>query len=376
MNKYQNCETVPSTTKHTFCLTGSNAEQYYGHTVVVWCTFALPCDELQRLGGTDNHNHDNIVREKLYQPLGFCLTTTNKYHLHNLNYLYSKIQEHENDLHTLIASYHCSQEEDQGNGSVELTMGICEKIIYEWSKNVTDEVLNRNNLAELKSQCYKDLPLLFKKSFPSNNTPHQESDMQNSTKDKLNLGNENNGKNMYTKNLYNRKSRQNNVGELNRRVPNQVDIDMSHAFKCLEPKNILRIFRAILNNEQIIFFSNDLHLLFTVCEKFIALIYPFKYVTSYIPVLPLDVAQAEEGDFFNNNFSSFLFGVEKTLLTRCGRLSDNIVQVDLDTNAVWGGRNECQESPQLPFRLAIKLFIVSSSLLSRPFRHHLSLDNC
>eukprot|EP00943_MAST-04B_sp_MAST-4B-sp1_P006246 g6246.t1 len=342
LNKYQNCETIPNTTKHSFCLTGPNAEQYYGHTVVVWCTFTLPCDELHMSG------NDNSVREKLYQPIGFCLTTTNKYHLHNLNYLYSKIQEHEHDLHT---------RKERGNGTIETNMGICEKSIYEWSKNVTDEVLNRNNLARLKSQCFKDLPLLFKDSFPSKNTMHQESDVQHSTKEKHNTGNKKNGNNERTKKTYNHARRQNSIGELNRHMPNQVDIDMSHAFKCLEPKNILRIFRAILNNEQIILFSNDLHLLFPICETFLALIYPFKYATAYIPVLPLDVAQAEEGDFFNNNFSSFLFGVEKTLLTRCGRLSDNIVQVDLDTNAVWGGRNEYQESPKLPFRLAIKLFI-------------------
>ena len=42
------------------------------------------------------------------------------------------------------------------------------------------------------------------------------------------------------------------VNNQRQKIPNPVDIDMSYVFQKLEPANIIRVFRAILNNEQIL----------------------------------------------------------------------------------------------------------------------------
>ena len=362
---------------HTFSLTGPNAEQYYGHVVIKWCLFALPSTLLSALNEAEK-NGDRMAKQggTLWQPLAFCLTTANKYHSHNLNYLYSKIYDYEHELDTNIACYYKNNSSDQ----TMLNMQICEKIMYDWVIKVTTEALSTNNLATFQNKCEHDLPFLHEKSFPlkttkskssttstnNNNNNDDDDNNKNSNGSDNDDGDNNNNndhdndtndkhdttnnkkkntkiKNKYTKYLYNNSIKKNYNNNQRQKIPNPVDIDMSYVFQKLEPANIIRVFRAILNNEQILIFSTELHLLFPICETFLALIYPFKYVTSYIPILPIDIAQVEEGDFFNNNFNSFLFGVEKTVLTRCSRLSDSIVQVDLDTNTVWGGRNECED---------------------------------
>ena len=205
----------------------------------------------------------------------------------------------------------------------------------DWAMTVSEDIMGHESLSKLRAKCVEDLPNLCRDMKTAKKQERRTRQIHNKA----------------TRGLYKRKNPHHKPLAVE-----PVDLDMSHLFKCLEPIHILRVIRAILNNEQILLFSANIHILFPVCETLLALIYPFKLATPYIPILPIDIAQAEEGGFFNNNFSSFMFGLEKSVLTRCGRLSDSIVQVDLDTNAVWGGSNKCTESPELPFDLTLKLF--------------------
>ena len=269
-------------------------------------------------------NLDAGMRHPLFQPVGFCFTSTNKYHLHNLNYLCAKVRAHKDGLKSKLPK-----------AGAEDDAALTKNAVLDWAMKVSGDIMGYESLSKLWAKCVEDLPNISR-------------GMKTAEKQERRTGQ---FRNKLTKGLYKRKTPNRTLF-----APDPVDLDMSHLFKSLEPVHILRVIRAILNNEQILLFSANIHILFPVCETLLALIYPFKMVTPYIPILPIDIAQAEEGGFFNNNFSSFMFGLEKSVLTRCGRLSDSIVQVDLDTNAVWGGSNKCTESPDLPFDLTLKLF--------------------
>ena len=148
-----------------------------------------------------------------------------------------------------------------------------------------------NNLATFQNKCEHDLPFLHEKSFPlkttksksststNNNNNNDDDDNNNNSNGSDNDDGDNNNndhdddtndkhdttnnkkkntkiKNKYTKYLYNNSIKKNYNNNQRQKIPNPVDIDMSYVFQKLEPANIIRVFRAILNNEQILIFTS------------------------------------------------------------------------------------------------------------------------
>jgi hypothetical protein len=57
-------------------------------------------------------------------------------------------------------------------------------------------------------------------------------------------------------------------------------------FDCLEVSVIIKLWYSLLSEKHIIILANQNHLLFSICEGMLSLIFPFKWLHTYIPVLP------------------------------------------------------------------------------------------
>ena len=57
-------------------------------------------------------------------------------------------------------------------------------------------------------------------------------------------------------------------------------------FDCLEISTIIKLWCSLLCEKHIILLGNQAYLLFAVCESLLSLIFPFKWLHTYIPILP------------------------------------------------------------------------------------------
>jgi len=89
-----------------------------------------------------------------------------------------------------------------------------------------------------------------------------------------------------------------------------VDVDHSLLFKALCPRNILRVMRAFMNDQKLLFLSNDVTYLVQMIECFLSLLYPFdgRHLGVYMPVVPKNVALQSDGVLFQMPFQ-FLMGM-------------------------------------------------------------------
>ena len=59
-------------------------------------------------------------------------------------------------------------------------------------------------------------------------------------------------------------------------------------FNALEVSTIIKLWISILTEKHIILLANQNYLLFSICEALISLIFPFRWLHTYIPVLPIN----------------------------------------------------------------------------------------
>lgn len=65
-----------------------------------------------------------------------------------------------------------------------------------------------------------------------------------------------------------------------------VDLDVSALILTLNPRKLLQVLSAILTEQPIMFFSSHYSTLVTIVECILTLIYPFKWLHVYIPIVP------------------------------------------------------------------------------------------
>ena len=76
-----------------------------------------------------------------------------------------------------------------------------------------------------------------------------------------------------------------------------IDVQLKLLFQCLCPRNILRILRAFMNDQKLLFLSEKVDDLVQIIEGFISLLYPFdsRHLGLYMPVVPHNVAVQSDG---------------------------------------------------------------------------------
>jgi hypothetical protein len=96
------------------------------------------------------------------------------------------------------------------------------------------------------------------------------------------------------------------------------------------PENILYIYHMMVLGQQILFIDNDQSVLAKVSQAFMAILYPFKWVCAYIPVLGEDTVK------FLQAMMPFIMGIEYNLLNTAKSYitEDNIFIVYIDQNHI------------------------------------------
>jgi hypothetical protein len=125
-----------------------------------------------------------------------------------------------------------------------------------------------------------------------------------------------------------------------------LDVDLSLLFRALCPRNVLRVLRAFMNDQKLLFLSNDISVLFPIIEGFLGLMYPFEggeHLGVYMPIIPKLVAMQNDGIYFNMPFQ-FVMGMDKSVLRYVEDcVPDDVVRIDLGSNTVWQGSADNNE---------------------------------
>lgn len=84
---------------------------------------------------------------------------------------------------------------------------------------------------------------------------------------------------------------------------------MTMLFDCFDINLIVKIFTLLLNEQKILFVSNDYNKLTKVSDCFISLLYPLKWSYTYIPVLTTGMIK------YLQSFIPFIMGMDETMLS-------------------------------------------------------------
>eukprot|EP00941_MAST-03F_sp_MAST-3F-sp1_P003042 g3042.t1 len=111
----------------------------------------------------------------------------------------------------------------------------------------------------------------------------------------------------------------------------EMDVSLVPLLLCLSAKNIIALLTAMLCEEKIVMFSQDCKKLVDVQEALIALLYPFEWAVTYIPVFPLDLLEQVP---LSTPFP-LLIGIPATLaLASSLDVPSDAMLVDLDSNFI------------------------------------------
>ena len=133
-----------------------------------------------------------------------------------------------------------------------------------------------------------------------------------------------------------------------------MDIDLGVLFRNLCPRNVLRVLRAVLMDQKMVFITDNVEDLLPTIEAISGLLYPFDCHTIpfYSPVVPIAIVR--DGNIFQMPFQ-FVMGMEKRALKYVdGYIEPDVCRVDLVSNTVWQGNDE--DYPPLPTNLMLKLY--------------------
>ena len=67
--------------------------------------------------------------------------------------------------------------------------------------------------------------------------------------------------------------------------------------QCLDPNHLLQVFFQLLLEENVLFISSSSTYLTATAEAFCSLLYPFKWISPYIPLLPRLIGEELFADF-------------------------------------------------------------------------------
>ncbi|KAL1881981.1 hypothetical protein VTK73DRAFT_3310 [Phialemonium thermophilum] len=120
--------------------------------------------------------------------------------------------------------------------------------------------------------------------------------------------------------LYARKEAQNEL-------PGSRNTDIYALFRCLSLDNIVTLFEHALAESRIIFLSSHAAMLHLACHALVSLLYPFKWASIFIPILPARLLSALEAP------CPYIVGVERRY-EHIDLPEDDYVLVDLDKDSI------------------------------------------
>lgn len=120
--------------------------------------------------------------------------------------------------------------------------------------------------------------------------------------------------------LYSRKEGSNEL-------PGSRTIDLYALFRCLSLENVVALFEYAMSESRIIFLSSHTSMLHLACHALANLLYPFKWASIFIPILPARLISALEAP------CPYIVGVERRY-ERIELPEDDYVLVDLDQDTI------------------------------------------
>ncbi|ROT43411.1 DENN domain-containing protein [Sodiomyces alkalinus F11] len=110
-------------------------------------------------------------------------------------------------------------------------------------------------------------------------------------------------------------------------IPGTRTIDLYALFRCLSLDNMMTLFEAALAESRIIFLSSHTGMLHLACHALVTLLYPLKWASIFIPVLPARLLSALEAP------CPYIIGIERRY-ERIELPDDDYVLVDLDKDTI------------------------------------------
>ena len=110
-------------------------------------------------------------------------------------------------------------------------------------------------------------------------------------------------------------------------LPGTRNIDIYALFRCLSLENIVSLFEHAMSEARIIFLSSHTGMLHLACHALASLLYPLKWASIFIPVLPARLLSALEAP------CPYIVGIERRY-ERIELPEDDYVLVDLDKDSV------------------------------------------
>ncbi|KAG6098725.1 hypothetical protein E4U30_007605 [Claviceps sp. LM220 group G6] len=110
-------------------------------------------------------------------------------------------------------------------------------------------------------------------------------------------------------------------------LPGSRTIDLYALFRCLSLENVVALFEYAMSESRIIFLSSHTSMLHLACHALANLLYPLKWASIFIPVLPARLISALEAP------CPYIVGVERRY-ERIDLPDDDYVLVDLDKDTI------------------------------------------
>lgn len=139
-------------------------------------------------------------------------------------------------------------------------------------------------------------------------------------------------------------------------LPGSRTVDIYALFRCLSLENIVTLFEFAMSESRIIFLSSHTAMLHLACHALTNLLYPLKWASVFIPVLPVRLLSALEAP------CPYIVGVERRY-ENVDLPDDDYVLVDLDQDTI----DSTSQPVRLPRQHRRKLI----SLLQAAAPHHL-----
>ncbi|KKF93493.1 DENN domain-containing protein [Ceratocystis platani] len=110
-------------------------------------------------------------------------------------------------------------------------------------------------------------------------------------------------------------------------IPGSRTIDIYSLFRSLSLENVVALFEYALAESRIIFLSSHTSMLHLACHALVSLLYPFKWASVFIPVLPARLLSVLEAP------CPYIVGIERRY-ERIDLPDDDYVLVDLDKDTI------------------------------------------
>eukprot|EP00698_Gefionella_okellyi_P025339 TRINITY_DN9241_c0_g1_i1.p1 TRINITY_DN9241_c0_g1~~TRINITY_DN9241_c0_g1_i1.p1 ORF type:complete len:823 (-),score=141.23 TRINITY_DN9241_c0_g1_i1:1714-4182(-) len=119
--------------------------------------------------------------------------------------------------------------------------------------------------------------------------------------------------------------------------------------RCLDPSNVIQLFTLLINEQSIVFVSDDIALLTACAEAALALLFPLEWPYAYIPLLPLTLLDVYDAPM------PFLVGVPRLSL-KDRMPPEHAAIVDLDRNEIAAAKGKHTQLTHLPSRHVSRLW--------------------